>query len=954
MSTRTTQSPPLSRRIKAFASRQLPGRTARRRVDELRSRNRQLERRLHEAEQRLRTDEHSANIRIGDLERELTAQRVESDRERARAEASTAEVTRYGAAYRRLLAAARHSFPWLQQDEVWSAPNHSWDDAFVDEVRMISTDALLVRLLRSGLSPAEAVVTLCQEAHWLDYAQARALFQALTEHDGTRLAGRLGEALVAQKAGLREHSWDLFRGLDPADLAALAPDQYLRAGLEADNDSPVAVVLDWLDTDAVRDAATLVELSRLLFAAEEYSGAQRAWQAADRAVDLTDELRLALTHLQPWLQAALDPPAAPPQIEGRINFGVIDYGQPDHRAASTNIGDTVQTIASLGHLLRHDQITLHSTEPDLETAIRGLQQRVRPEHRLPGRAAEVQLHRLQRDASHLTALPENTWALAFGWYMHPQFGLRHDFPFHRSVDPIFISFHCNRPALLSEEAIEYLRANGPIGCRDWTTVHLLLNLDVPAFFSGCLTTTIDTLFPDPGPDAPHDQTVHVDVRRPGTDQPDIRQEYPEVARRSLPENIGAAVDLLEFYQRDCARIVTSRLHCHLPGWSIGAPVEFRPKNNADVRFAGILGADDDDLRAMQTRIRGLLAPTIDAILSGATTAEVRQLWRELCAAEVAHAREVHEEPVDLPSSPVDLVELCRDLHAERVVVDGNQPLGSDPVEVAVALDGNLKPQFEVVVAGLVRHTSRPVRVHALVRDHDRSDHLRMAELFPEVTFEWYHLDAVDYGDVLGMLRHITVSTMDRLLLPELLRGVDRVVYHDLDALALVDVAALHDVELGGAPLAARPSVSHHYRFGLPNLLRATRLLHDDPAAAHELVRTMTQRHTGDFRAFNAGILVMDLDVMRADAFTTEFVPYADRYGLNDQDILNAYAGSRYRALDPRWNVWPNQEMVDGPWLLHWAGPVKPWDRERYIKERGEWYAGEDVVADRRAAAVARA
>ena len=46
------------------------------------------------------------------------------------------------------------------------------------------------------------------------------------------------------------------------------------------------------------------------------------------------------------------------------------------------------------------------------------------------------------------------------------------------------------------EAIEYLMRYGPVGCRDWTTVYLLLSIGVPAFFSGCLTTTIDTVFPD--------------------------------------------------------------------------------------------------------------------------------------------------------------------------------------------------------------------------------------------------------------------------------------------------------------------------------------------------------------------------------------------------------------------------------------------------------------------------
>ena len=55
-----------------------------------------------------------------------------------------------------------------------------------------------------------------------------------------------------------------------------------------------------------------------------------------------------------------------------------------------------------------------------------------------------------------------------------------------------------------------------------------------------------------------------------------------------------------------------------------------------------------------------------------------------------------------------------------------------------------------------------------------------------------------------------------------------------------------------------------------------------------------QRHRHGYHGFNAGILLIDL-ADAADGFTAEYVPYAEPYGLNDQDVLNAYAGSRYRV-----------------------------------------------------------
>ena len=124
---------------------------------------------------------------------------------------------------------------------------------------------------------------------------------------------------------------------------------------------------------------------------------------------------------------------------------------------------------------------------------------------------------VHRDASMYQPIPEDTWVLCFGWYMHALFEMRHGFPLHRNLRPVFVSFHCNKRGLLTPEAIEYLRRYGPVGCRDWTTVYLLLSCGVPAFFSGCVTTTIDTVFPDLAAPPPADAPVaYVDMPAGGS------------------------------------------------------------------------------------------------------------------------------------------------------------------------------------------------------------------------------------------------------------------------------------------------------------------------------------------------------------------------------------------------------------------------------------------------------
>jgi len=67
------------------------------------------------------------------------------------------------------------------------------------------------------------------------------------------------------------------------------------------------------------------------------------------------------------------------------------------------------------------------------------------------------------------------------------------------IDPLFVSFHITKSAskkLTSPESISYFRKHEPIGCRDYYTRDLLRDKGVDAYFSGCLTLTLEKKSPD--------------------------------------------------------------------------------------------------------------------------------------------------------------------------------------------------------------------------------------------------------------------------------------------------------------------------------------------------------------------------------------------------------------------------------------------------------------------------
>lgn len=184
-----------------------------------------------------------------------------------------------------------------------------------------------------------------------------------------------------------------------------------------------------------------------------------------------------------------------------------------------------------------------------------------------------------------------------------------------------------------------------------------------------------------------------------------------------------------------------------------------------------------------------------------------------------------------------------------------------------------------------------------------------------------NFDGIEYGDITRMIPHITVSTMDRLVLPDLLPDLKRITYVDIDTVTEGDVCELHNVDLKGLPLAARTSVysvTDQWRTA-GNLLSAQK--------ASDLRRTMAAKYDFDFNNFNAGVLVLDLERMRADNFVETYLPLVGRFGLHDQDILIMYVGPNRVELDEKWNALPVLQEIVEPGIVHYAGGLKPWSDE---------------------------
>jgi lipopolysaccharide biosynthesis glycosyltransferase len=164
----------------------------------------------------------------------------------------------------------------------------------------------------------------------------------------------------------------------------------------------------------------------------------------------------------------------------------------------------------------------------------------------------------------------------------------------------------------------------------------------------------------------------------------------------------------------------------------------------------------------------------------------------------------------------------------------------------------------------------------------------------------------------------------RVLLPELLHPLPRVLYLDADTLVTDSIDDLWETALGDMALA-----------GVANVVEPAMRPH---------VAALGLDHR-DF--FNGGVLLLNLELMRQEGAAERLIGFATQNtGLlewGEQDAMNVVFGGRWRALHPRWNaqnslwVWREwseevfgaQAVVEArgrPAVLHFEGPSvnKPW------------------------------
>ena len=246
------------------------------------------------------------------------------------------------------------------------------------------------------------------------------------------------------------------------------------------------------------------------------------------------------------------------------------------------------------------------------------------------------------------------------------------------------------------------------------------------------------------------------------------------------------------------------------------------------------------------------------------------------------------------------------------------------ISIAICIDQNVAATIPTLLYSIATHAKRPTDIY-VVYDHlpaaAKADLTWFNDRFPNFRVILTPLRAADRD----LLRRFTLNghkgnltTFYRLVLPQLLPDVERLIYLDADTLVTSDLTALWESDLAGNFLGV---VKDHGIGAEPR-----------PKKKEDWWGYQLLGSDGD-EYFNAGVLLMDLHLFRqysVSLYLYEFViETIIFYLLEDQDALNLFFHGAVAFLPLEHNyitkfVDIEPRSMQTVSLLHYLGPRKPW------------------------------
>lgn len=332
------------------------------------------------------------------------------------------------------------------------------------------------------------------------------------------------------------------------------------------------------------------------------------------------------------------------------------------------------------------------------------------------------------------------------------------------------------------------------------------------------------------------------------------------------------------------------------------------------------------IKAYNTKVCVLLHQTIEYeyVLNAAdlimpTNNEVHAYLKEHNYSNVFYKKNIKYE-FSMISNSSNI--LSSDFYIKKYLIDAVDQLeesvlneqDEDIIHVGFGLhdkDGHYSVWVGTVMQSILEHTDSRICFHILhdetVSEENKRKLKQVAHQKGDV-IEFHFIDTSIFDDVKERLHTFTVGTMFRLMLPEILPNLNKIIYLDADIFVNIDIKELWDIDTSDVCVAGvKDYWVENYAWN-----------------PYPVQKELVNRDS----YINAGVLILNLTKIRSycnmKEKTLEYLIENPESNLFDQDALNVVYRNSIKTIDSKWNTFvgvvreQNREILNRC-LFHFVG-----------------------------------
>lgn len=237
------------------------------------------------------------------------------------------------------------------------------------------------------------------------------------------------------------------------------------------------------------------------------------------------------------------------------------------------------------------------------------------------------------------------------------------------------------------------------------------------------------------------------------------------------------------------------------------------------------------------------------------------------------------------------------------------------IPIFLSSDDNYSPFVATTIASICDNTKSNIDFYILdsfISEINKEKILELKKSFNNFNIEFIKIDSnKEFLNIkyINHASHVTISTYNRFLIPKLKPQLKKVLYLDVDIVALGDIKELYDIDMENYHFAAIPESFITQQ--------------EDKETKNRL--NLAQNH----KYFNAGVFVLDNQYWVKNDILNKALEVENNYRgklkYADQDILNIIFNNNYKILSQKFNLMTQAKTnINDIVIRHFNTDIKPW------------------------------